>query len=272
MAANFERKASYKIEDLRKIMALLRSADGCPWDREQTHQSIRMNLIEETYEAVEAIDTNNSLLLREELGDIMLQVVFHAQMSEETGDFDLDDVADGICKKLILRHPHIFGDVVMEDAEGVLDQWEAIKRVEKQQETFTETLKDVSTVLPALMRAGKLIKRAEKAGLSYGDATAALSDTEMLVDKLRAALIDGNGDPGHCLGDLLLNLTAVARLGHLDAEEQLSFASERFINHFAQTEALSAKRGTDMNALPKAELCQIWQNVLAGFHNKKQEE
>ena len=122
------------------------------------------------------------------------------------------------------------------------------------------------------MRAGKLIKRAEKAGLSYGDATAALSDTEMLVDKLRAAIIDGNGDPGHCLGDLLLNLTAVARLGHLDAEEQLSFASERFINHFAQTEALSAKRGTDMNALPKAELCQIWQNVLAGFHNKKQEE
>lgn len=271
MAANFERKSAYTMEDLRRIMELLRSDEGCPWDREQTHKSIRMNLIEETYEAIEAIDTDNAPLLKEELGDIMLQVVFHARMSEEAGGFNLDGVADGICKKLISRHPHIFGDMEIDTAEGVLDQWEAIKRVEKQQETYTESLRGVSTSLPALMRAEKLIKRAEKSGLGYSSAAEALDSTERIIKDLRKAF-EQNEDTGPYIGDLLLNITALARTGRVDAEEQLSFASERFISRFALTEQLAARHNMDMNALSKAELCQLWQDVLAGFHNKKQED
>lgn len=133
---DFKYKEKYNIEDLLTIMRLLRSEDGCPWDREQTHQSIRKNLIEETYEAAEAIDREDMPLLKEELGDVLLQVVFHARMEEEKGNFSFDDVADGICKKLIVRHPHIFADVTADNAEQVLANWDSIKKKEKGQQTL----------------------------------------------------------------------------------------------------------------------------------------
>ena len=156
MGLSFDQKQNYRIEDLLRIMELLRGEGGCPWDREQTHQSIRNNLIEEAYEVVEAIDMESPEMLKEELGDLLLQVAFHSRMSEEAGHFRFDDVADGICKKLILRHPHIFGEVSVRDPEEVLDNWEEIKKREKGQKTATDAVKSVPRVFPALMRSQKV--------------------------------------------------------------------------------------------------------------------
>lgn len=146
---NYKRKEHYRVEDLVEIMSILRGEGGCPWDREQTHESIRQNMLEEAYEAAEAIDLKNPEMLCEELGDVLLQVVFHARMEQEKGGFTFDDVADGVCKKLILRHPHIFGDVQVRDSDEVLKNWDAIKKVEKSQKTTTDTLRAVARSLPA---------------------------------------------------------------------------------------------------------------------------
>ncbi len=158
-------KEKYDINDLKEIMKLLRSPRGCPWDIEQTHESIRNNFIEETYEAVEAIDNHSVEGLREELGDVLLQVVFHCRISEENGEFNFDDVSDEICRKLIIRHPHVFGEVNVKDSADVLTNWDAIKKQTKKQKTDAEVLESVAKTLPSLMRAAKLAKKAEKAGL-----------------------------------------------------------------------------------------------------------
>ena len=153
-------KERYSFGDLVDIVEILRAPGGCPWDREQTHASIRKDFIEETYEVIEAIDKNDKALLREELGDVMLQVVFHAQIEREEGAFDVDDVANDICAKLIHRHPHVFGDVKAETSEKVLDNWEKIKGEEKSRVTVTDKLVAIPPMLPALMRASKVGKKA----------------------------------------------------------------------------------------------------------------
>ena len=148
---NFNPKDRYGFEDLVEIMAILRSPEGCPWDREQTHKSIRNNFLEEVYEAVDAIDHKDTANLREELGDVMMQVVFHAQIAREEGLFGLEDVLDEVCQKLIRRHPHIFGTVSANTSQEVLKNWDAIKRQEKGQNSVSDTLRQVPTALPALM-------------------------------------------------------------------------------------------------------------------------
>ena len=155
-------KEKYNFDDLVNIMAALRSENGCPWDKEQTHKSIRNNFIEEVYEAVEAIDDDNPELLKEELGDVLLQVVFHAQISEENKEFDINDICDEICKKLIIRHPHIFSDTVANSSEQVLSNWENIKIQEKGYSDTGEYLESVAKSLPALMRAEKIQNRLVK--------------------------------------------------------------------------------------------------------------
>lgn len=153
----------YGIDDLLAIMERLRQPDGCPWDREQDHHSIRNDFIEETYEAAEAIDRENREELCEELGDVLLQIVFHCQIEREQQGFDFTDVCDGICKKLIERHPHVFGSISVENSDEVLENWDMIKQKSKHQNTFTDTLKSVPAAYPALMRAQKIQKRAKKA-------------------------------------------------------------------------------------------------------------
>ena len=157
-------KERYSIGDLLTIMEVLRSENGCPWDREQTHESIRQNFIEETYEVAEAIDNNDVPLLREELGDVLLQVVFHARISEEAGEFSFDDVADEVCRKLVIRHPHVFGDVQVANSGEVLVNWDKIKEETKHRETVSESLQSVSRTLPSLMRASKIAKKTKKGG------------------------------------------------------------------------------------------------------------
>jgi len=178
----FEEKSDYTIDDLLEIMRILRSPEGCPWDREQTHATIKKNMIEEAYEAVEAIEQNDSAELCEELGDVLLQIVFHAQMAKETDEFDFDKVCDGICKKLILRHPHVFGEVKADTADKVLDNWAEIKKVEKGQADTADVMNAVARSLPALMRGQKIAKAAVKGGILESVETQA--DTSKKISSL----------------------------------------------------------------------------------------
>ena len=164
---HFTRKEHYNLDDFRQVIEILRHPGGCPWDQEQTHASIRRNLLEEAYEAAEAIDTENPDLLREELGDVLMQVLFHASIEADGGRFDLDDVADEAVKKLIFRHPHVFGTVEVENSDQVLVNWDQLKRQEKHQERYTDTLDAVARSLPARggrRRSRKRLPRPDSSG------------------------------------------------------------------------------------------------------------
>lgn len=264
---DFKYKEKYNIEDLLTIMRLLRSEDGCPWDREQTHQSIRKNLIEETYEAAEAIDREDMPLLKEELGDVLLQVVFHARMEEEKGNFSFDDVADGICKKLIVRHPHIFADVTADNAEQVLANWDSIKKKEKGQQTAAETLTAVSSALPALMRAQKVQQRAARAGFDYDETGQAMADLESEVRELKEALAsDDSTAVEEELGDLIFAAVNVARFSKTDAEEALSRSTEKFMRRFERVEQLAGEEKLDLKEAPLDELNRLWKRAKEMSH------
>lgn len=265
----FKTKEKYQVSDLVQIMSLLRSENGCPWDREQTHKSIRKNLIEEAYEVIEAIDAEDAHMLCEELGDLLLQVVFHSRMSEEAGEFSIDDVADGICKKLVLRHPHIFGDVVVHSSSQVLDNWEEIKKQEKGQTTVSETLHSVPLVLPALMRSQKVQKRAAKSGFDYPDAIMALEDLESEIAELKAAMLQQ--DKAACreeLGDVLFSAVNVSRMLEIDAEEGLTDSCDKFIRRFDELELLAKRENVDMKHAPLDRLNKLWRDVKIAQSNK----
>ena len=191
MPIDFQLKDRYSFRDLVSIMKILRGENGCPWDREQTHKTIRKNLIEETYEAVEAIAREDPVLLQEELGDILLQVVFHSEMERQRGGFTIDDVITGICRKLIERHPHIFGDVVAKTSEDVLKNWDEIKKIEKHQSSETEVLRSVPRVLPALMRSSKVQQKAAKCGFDWPDVSDAVDKKREELSEKEKAYKDG---------------------------------------------------------------------------------
>lgn len=258
----FEFKSNYNFDDLVNIMAILRSPEGCPWDREQTHKSIRRDFLEECYEAIEAIDTDDRELLLEELGDVLLQVVFHSQIEAEVNGFTADDVCDGICKKLIIRHPHVFGDVNAEDSETVLKNWDAIKMQTKSQKTHSEVMHSVSPALPALIRADKIQGKAKKIGFDYQSAQAALDKLEEEVNELKKALAEGDKLSAEAeLGDVLFSAVNVGRLMKVDSEKALSDTSERFISRFEGMENLCKERSIDINSLSLAELDELWDEV-----------
>ena len=177
MALDFIRKEHYNTEDLIRIVALLRAPGGCPWDQAQTHASIKKNFIEETYEVIEAINRQSTAGLQEELGDVLLQVALHAQMEAEAGRFDFNDVADGICKKLIFRHPHVFGDVKAENTEDALASWDAAKLKEKGMKKVSQSMVSIPRELPALMRAQKVQHKAAKQGFDWPDRSGAMPQT-----------------------------------------------------------------------------------------------
>lgn len=259
---NYPQKEQYDIEDLIEIVRLLRQPDGCPWDKEQTHASIRMNFIEEVYEAIEAIDKEDAALLREELGDVLLQVVFHAQMEREAGHFDFQAVCDEVCRKLIVRHPHVFSTVQADDTETVLNNWEQIKQQTKGQTTYTETLESVAVSLPALMRAQKVGKRAAKSGFDFANATDSFAKLQSEVGELQEAIASGDKEAAaEELGDLLFCCTNVARALDLDAEEVLTAATEKFIRRFAKVEAQAKAEEKEMQACTAEELEAYWQNA-----------
>ena len=259
MAVSFEFREKYTISDLLEIMRLLRTPEGCPWDREQTHESIRSNLLEETHEALEAIDRGDMPLLQEELGDVLLQVVFHAQMEQEKGSFSFDDVVDGICKKLVIRHPHVFGDVTAENAGQVLKNWDAIKRETKGGKTQADMLRAVPRALPALMRAGKVQNRARRVGFDWPDVSGALQALDNETAELKQAVASGDAAAmEEELGDLLFSAVNVSRFIDTDAEQALTGATDKFIRRFTVVEQLAAERGVDMASVSLEELDQLW--------------
>ncbi len=253
-------KQSYTFDDLVTVVEVLRSDVGCPWDREQDHKSIRKDLIEETYEVIEAIDTDDPELLREELGDVMLQVVFHARIEQEKGSFDIDDVSNDICKKLIHRHPHVFGEVVANTTEKVLSNWEQIKSDEKERRTVTDKLRAIPPMLPALMRAEKVGKKA-----SCFD----FEDREQVMDKVCEELCELNeaisaGDASAIeeeMGDLLLTVTSLCRKLGVESEVALNKATEKFIDRFDTLEQEVISRGMDINSLSMSVLDSIWNEI-----------
>ena len=254
---NFEYKHAYSMADLVEIVRILRAPGGCPWDAEQTHESLRRNFLEEAYEAVEAIDENSPAHLREELGDVLLQVVLHAQIEAETGSFDLDGVADGICKKLIFRHPHVFGDVTVDGTAQVLSNWEDLKREEKGQETHTAALSAVARSLPALWRAEKLQKKAADDGFDWPDIQGALSKLDEEVGELHQAVQDG-ANVAEELGDVLFAAVKAARFAGVDPEDALNAACEKFIRRYGAVEQGARDRGVSVSDLTLEEMTGLW--------------
>lgn len=254
---DFTFKEKYTYEDLLEIMRILRCPEGCVWDREQDHKSIRRSFIEETYEAVEAIDNDDPVLLQEELGDVLLQVVFHAQIEAEAGRFTMDDVADGICKKMIYRHPHVFGSVEVKNSDEVLTNWDALKQKEKHQKSTTETLESVARSLPGLIRAEKVQHKAAKAGFDWDDVSGALEKVREETAEVARA-VAGDGDPSEELGDLLFAAVNVARFLKTDPEEAISRTTDKFIRRFAQVEQAARDAGKDLADMSLAEMDALW--------------
>lgn len=269
----FEQKPQYDIADLQEIVRLLRSPGGCPWDKEQTHTSIRNDFLEEAYEAVEAIDLLDMPLMREELGDVLLQVVFHCCLAQEEQQFDFAAVCDEICKKLIIRHPHVFGDVTAEDTDTVLKNWDAIKKETKGQETYADTLHSVAKSLPALTRAQKVGKRAARAGMDFSDAAAAFDCVRAERAELQAAIAEGNKEMmEEELGDLLFSCVNTARHLGIDAEQALTKATAKFIERFAATEQLVSAEGKHMPDLTIEQLDVYWENAKEQSRHAMQEK
>ncbi len=259
---NFVFKDHYGMDDLLRIMEILRGEGGCVWDREQDHHTIRNNFIEETYEAVEAIDREDTDLLREELGDVLLQVVFHARMEEEAGGFSFSDVCDGICKKLVYRHPHVFGDVTVENSGQVLDNWDKLKKAEKHQQTAASTLEGVSKALPALVRAAKVQKRAGKVGFEYPALADALGDLRSEIAELEEALAKEDGDGVfEEMGDVLFSAANVSRLLKADPEEALTRSTEKFIRRFHRMEQAAISNDIELSECTIDELNNLWREA-----------
>ena len=250
----------YTVDDLALIVEVLRGEGGCPWDMEQTHKSIRNDFIEETYEVIEAIDTENAELLQEELGDVMLQVVFHAQIEREKGIFALEDVSNEICKKLIHRHPHVFGNVKVDSTEQVLSNWDKIKNDEKSRESVTDRLKAVPPMLPALMRATKVGKRASC--FDFSDVEEVIAKLYEEIDEVKEAVASGDINAiDEEIGDILLTVTSLARKVGVDSEASLNCATTKFIERFEKVENQVLLEGKDIKSISMPELNKIWEKI-----------
>ncbi|MGN1030081.1 MAG: nucleoside triphosphate pyrophosphohydrolase [Butyricicoccaceae bacterium] len=255
---DFEIKDHYHFEDLLRVMEILRSEQGCMWDRAQTHQSIRENFIEEVYEAAEAIDTGDADLLKEELGDVLFQVVFHAQIEREKGVFDMDDVADGICKKMIYRHPHVFGNTEVSSTGEVLANWDQLKSEEKHEATVTDQLERVAKTLPALVRAQKIQKKAGKVGFDWENVQDALTKVHEELDEVERA-VEGDGDPIEELGDLLFATVNIARFIGANSEQALEKTCQKFIRRFAYIERSALAQGKKLEDMTLEQMDELYQ-------------
>ena len=254
---NFVRKPQYGYEDLLEIIRLLRSEDGCPWDKAQTHQSIRRGLLEEAYEAAEAIDNGDPVLLKEELGDVLMQVVFHADIESDAGRFTIDDVCDGVVKKLLFRHPHVFGSQREDSPESVPVSWDKLKRQEKGQKTVADSMDSVARSLPGLWRAEKLQSKAASAGFEWPDVQGALDKLEEEVAELRRAVEEGGNVPEE-LGDVLFAAVKVGRFCACDPEDAVNGTCEKFIRRFRAVENGAAAQGREVSQLSLEEMTALW--------------
>ena len=250
-------KESYDLRDFVALVSYLRSPNGCPWDQVQTHESIRRNFLEETYEACEAIDAGDLVHMREELGDVLMQVLFHTDIEREAGHFDIDEVADAACKKLVYRHPHVF----RRDEPDAPD-WDTMKQRERAQTTTAEAMDSVARSLPALWRCDKIQAKAAKTGFEWPDVHAALDKVDEETRELRAAVASGDTEAiGDELGDLLFAAVKVARFAGIDPEQAAHAACEKFIRRFSAMETAAANDGTALEQCTLEQMLTLWQQA-----------
>lgn len=251
-----------RLLDLVRTMARLRGPDGCPWDREQTHASLARHLLEETHEALDAIDRGDPAAIRDELGDVLLQVVFHAQMAAEEGSFDVDDVADAIVTKLVRRHPHVFGDATVTGADEVLVNWERIKEEERGRAPVDD---DIPASLPALARAAKVQRRAAGTGFAYRTPHEALEQLREEVAELEVAADVEDPDRVEAeVGDVLFAVVAAARTLGVDAEQALRRSTATFAGRFERFRDLVEERDLDLDAMDAAAIRHLFREARGG--------
>lgn len=273
MAVEFEIKDNYDINDFLRLITVLRSPGGCPWDRKQTHESIKKNFIEETYEVVEAINKADAQSLREELGDVLLQVAMHSEMESEKGSFDFNDVVNDICKKLVVRHPHVFGDVAAQSSDEALQSWDQVKLKTKGMKKKSEAIIKVPREFPALMRAQKVQEKAAKAGFDWDNVNGAVEKLHEEIDELETALAAGVGkDIEEEFGDVLFSCVNVSRFIGADSEEALTASTDKFIKRYLLVEQLAADDGVDMKSASIEELDKLWNKAKIIIAEKAQTE
>lgn len=259
---NRPKEQRFTFEELKKIIAQLRAENGCPWDRVQTHESLRDCMLEEAYEAVDAIDNKDSENLKEELGDLLLQIYMHAQISSENGDFEVEDVADAIARKMLRRHPHVFGQAKADTPEAVLTNWDAIKKEEKGLKSAADGLRSVAKALPANVRAAKIQKKAAAVGYDF----ACLEDVKAKVyeelKELEEAVAEGSSEQIYKeFGDVMFSMVNLARFLDINAENSLTNATEKFINRLGSAEILARKQGKDLAGMTAEQLDKLWEAV-----------
>lgn len=247
-----------KFNRLVEIMATLRSSDGCPWDREQTHTSLRQYLLEEAYEVLEALDNQDNKHLREELGDLLLQIIFHAQIASEAGAFDIDDVVDGICDKLIRRHPNVFGDVKINSAAEQAVNWEKIKKAEGKK----SAIDGVPAALSALLRSWRIQQKAATVGFDWPEAAPIWEKITEETAELRQAVAKGEKkEMEDELGDLLFSVVNLSRFIEVNPEDALRGTIEKFARRFRGVEAHFERQGLNMRDKSLAELDEVWEQI-----------
>jgi len=261
MRSKLEKKKR-DIYDLIEIIEVLRKENGCPWDREQTHKSIKKAIIEESYEVMDAIDKDDEDGTIEELGDVLLQVAFHSVLGKEEGRYDLGDIIEGICNKMIYRHPHVFGNDKVENTEEVLVNWDELKKKEKNLDTTTDELKAVARALPALIRAKKVQTKANKVGFNLDKVEAvALKVEEELGEVLDVYKGDNRAMITEEVGDLLFACVNVSRFLEVDPEEALNIATDKFIRKFSYIEEKVRGKALDLKEISTIEMDILWNEV-----------
>ncbi len=259
MSDSFEIKDRYNFDDLLSIITVLRAPNGCAWDRAQTHESIKKNFIEETYEVVEAINKKSADMLREELGDVLLQIALHSEMEREQGTFDFNDVVNDIVQKLVVRHPHVFGDEIARNQQEALNSWDAAKARSKGTKSQTESMLSVPRELPALMRAQKVQHKASKVGFDWDNVDGAIDKLYEEANELKMAIShNDSSEIEDEFGDILFSCVNISRFLDLDAEEALTGATDKFLSRFAEVERMTRERDIDMKSSTLDELDALW--------------
>lgn len=255
-------KDKYTIDDLLEIVRILRGENGCPWDRVQTHESLKKSMIEEAYEAIDALDSKDDKMFANELGDVLLQVIFHSVLAEERGAFNFDAVLKEICDKLITRHTHVFGDTLAGNAEEALSSWEKNKKKEKGQKSYTEMLLDIPKGLPALMSAEKIQKKAKSSGFDWDNTDDVLEKLREEIDELSEAVKSESCENiAEEYGDVLFSMVNLGRFLHLTPETELMSANAKFVKRFAEMETLANAENRTLDELTLAEMDKLWEKI-----------
>ena len=266
----WEYKEKYGLEDFIRLIDVLRGPGGCPWDIKQTHESLKHNVVEEAWEVVDAINEGSEAHLREELGDLLMQVIFHASISKEHGGFTLDDITDEAVKKLVHRHPHVFGSVKADTPDEVLTNWDAIKRADRGQQSAASAMDGIPRGLPGLMRSEKIQSKAAKYGFDWPDVSGAMDklreETAELQEGIDAGDIENIKEE---IGDALFSVVNVARFYKLDTEECMHAACEKFIRRFRYLEEGAAREGLRLEDMTLGQMERIYQEARHELEGKE---